>query len=117
MTEAVPAVAVPDTIVDAVCTLRAALRHRELVASDRRWRQAVGLLQASAYLAGRPAVAETDLSVLTHVLWNSPPNARSSSGRCCTWSTPTPRRRSISPTPSRSWRRSSTPWPGSPARR
>ncbi|WP_447035119.1 AAA family ATPase [Streptomyces sp. DSM 118878] len=72
VTEAVPAVDVPDLIVDAVCTLRAALRRKELVASDRRWRQAVRLLQASAYLDGRPAVAETDLSVLTHVLWDSP---------------------------------------------
>ncbi|MFZ3565584.1 AAA family ATPase [Streptomyces sp. BH097] len=72
VTETVPAVDVPDAIVDAVCTLRAALRRKELVASDRRWRQAVGLLQASAYLDGRPEVAETDLSVLTHVLWDSP---------------------------------------------
>ncbi|MFF7649947.1 AAA family ATPase [Streptomyces sp. NPDC007983] len=72
VTEAVPAVGVPDAIVDAVCTLRAALRRKELVASDRRWRQAVGLLQASAYLDGRPEVAENDLSVLTHVLWDSP---------------------------------------------
>ncbi|AZM60326.1 MULTISPECIES: AAA family ATPase [unclassified Streptomyces] len=70
--EDVPAVEVPDVIVDAVVTLRAALRRKELVASDRRWRQAVGLLQASAYLDGRTAVAESDLSVLTHVLWDSP---------------------------------------------
>lgn len=72
VTGAVPAVEVPDVIVDAVVTLRAALRRKELVASDRRWRQAVGLLQASAFLDGRTAVAETDLSVLTHVLWDSP---------------------------------------------
>ncbi|MCU4747450.1 MULTISPECIES: AAA family ATPase [unclassified Streptomyces] len=72
VTGGVPSVEVPDAIVDAVCTLRAALRRRELIASDRRWRQAVGLLQASAYLDGRPAVAETDLSLLTHVLWDSP---------------------------------------------
>ncbi|GAA2068755.1 AAA family ATPase [Streptomyces albiaxialis] len=72
VTEGVPSVDVPERIVDAVCTLRAALRRRELVASDRRWRQAVGLLQASAYLDGRPEVAEADLSVLTHVLWHSP---------------------------------------------
>ncbi|MDN3287926.1 AAA family ATPase [Streptomyces thermocarboxydus] len=72
VTEGVPAVDVPDAIVDAVVTLRAALRRKELVASDRRWRQAVGLLQASAYLDGRSEVAETDLSVLTHVLWDSP---------------------------------------------
>jgi MoxR-like ATPase len=72
VTEAVPAVTVPATIVEAVCTLRAALRRKELVASDRRWRQSVRLLQASAYLDGRPAVDETDLPVLTHVLWNTP---------------------------------------------
>ncbi|WP_225643281.1 AAA family ATPase [Streptomyces werraensis] len=72
VTESVPAVGVPDAIVDAVVTLRAALRRKELVASDRRWRQAVGLLQASAYLDGRTEVAGTDLSVLAHVLWDSP---------------------------------------------
>ncbi|MBM9623715.1 AAA family ATPase [Streptomyces zhihengii] len=72
VTEAVPAVEVPDDMVDAVCALRSALRRREIVASDRRWRQAVGLLQASAYLDGRPAVTETDLQMLTHVLWDSP---------------------------------------------
>lgn len=47
---AVPAVGAPDAIVDAVCTLRAALRRKELIASDRRWRQSVRLLQASAFL-------------------------------------------------------------------
>lgn len=68
----VPAIEVPDGIVDAICTLRAGLRRKELIASDRRWRQAVRLLQASAYLDGRPAVSDTDLSILTHVLWDSP---------------------------------------------
>ncbi len=67
----VPAVEVPDPIVDAVCTLRAALRRQELVCSDRRWKQAVRLLQASAYLDGRQAVEATDLAVLTAVLWDS----------------------------------------------
>ncbi|MEV8087479.1 AAA family ATPase [Streptomyces nigra] len=72
VTKSAPAVEVPDAVVDAICTLRAALRRKELIASDRRWRQAVGLLQASAYLDGRTEVTETDLSILTHVLWNSP---------------------------------------------
>src|SRR5215831_13079151 len=44
----VPAVGVPDGIVDAICQLRAALRRAELTVSDRRWKQAVRLLQASA---------------------------------------------------------------------
>ncbi|RFU85508.1 ATPase [Streptomyces triticagri] len=70
--EAVPAVTVPDAVVDALCTLRAALRRQELVASDRRWRQSVRLLQASAFLDGRDAVESSDLSVLAHVLWDSP---------------------------------------------
>jgi MoxR-like ATPase len=68
---AVPAVDVPDGIVDAVCQLRAALRRAELVCSDRRWKQAVRLLQASAWLDGRAEVSENDLTVLTAVLWDS----------------------------------------------
>ncbi|MBV6700243.1 AAA family ATPase [Kitasatospora aureofaciens] len=68
----VPAVDVPDPIVDAISTLRTSLRRKELIASDRRWRQSVRLLQASAYLAGRQEVADGDLAVLTHVLWDSP---------------------------------------------
>ncbi|MDT0442698.1 AAA family ATPase [Streptomyces johnsoniae] len=72
VTDVVPAVGVPDPIVDAVCTLRAALRRKELIASDRRWRQSVRLLQASAFLDGREQVDESDLSTLTHVLWDSP---------------------------------------------
>jgi MoxR-like ATPase len=71
VTIAVPAIAVPDGIVDAICQLRAALRRAELTASDRRWKQAVRLLQASAFLDGRDEVAETDLAVLTAVLWDS----------------------------------------------
>ncbi len=71
VTTGVPAVEVPDPVVDAVCTLRAALRRAELVCSDRRWKQAVRLLQASAYLDGRRVVEATDLAVLTAVLWDS----------------------------------------------
>ena len=67
----VPAVTVPDGIVDAVCQLRAGLRRQELVCSDRRWKQAIRLLQASAYLAGRAEVTDTDLAVLVHALWDS----------------------------------------------
>jgi MoxR-like ATPase len=72
VTVEVPAIVVTDATVDAVCTLRAALRRKELVASDRRWRQAVRLLQASAFLDGRSEVNENDLAILTHVLWDSP---------------------------------------------
>lgn len=68
----VPAIEVPDAVIDAMCTLRAQLRRQELVASDRRWRQAIRLLQASAYLDGRDAVTGNDLAILTSVLWDTP---------------------------------------------
>lgn len=67
----VPGVAVPDGVVDSVCQLRAQLRHAELITSDRRWKQAIRLLQASAWLDGRSEVTSTDLSMLRHVLWDS----------------------------------------------
>jgi MoxR-like ATPase len=67
----VPAVTVPDGVVDAICQLRAALRRKELIASDRRWKASVRLLQASAFVAGRSAADEADLAVLAHVLWDS----------------------------------------------
>jgi MoxR-like ATPase len=71
VTRAVPLVGVPDGIIDAVLQLRAALRRAELTVSDRRWKQAIRLLQASALLEGRAVVDENDLAVLTAVLWDS----------------------------------------------
>lgn len=68
----VPAIDVPDPILDALCTLRATLRHAGLIASDRRWKKSIGLLQAAAYLDGRSHVTPDDLAMLTHVLWDRP---------------------------------------------
>ncbi len=117
VTEAVPGVDVPDAIVDAVCTLRAALRRKELVASDRRWRQAVGLLQASAYLDGRPEVAEADLSVLTHVLWDSPAQRPAVEREVLHLVNPDAKEALDLADTIEELEPSSTRWPGSPARR
>ncbi|WP_018504919.1 AAA family ATPase [Parafrankia discariae] len=68
----VPAVDLPGGVITAVRDLRADLRGREITSSDRRWKQAVRVLQASAWLEGRTEVAVEDLAVLAHVLWDSP---------------------------------------------
>lgn len=68
----VPAVTIPDGLLDLVCQLRAALRRKELVASDRRWRQAMRLVQAAAWFRGATQATDVDLRILTTVLWDSP---------------------------------------------
>lgn len=67
----VPAVQVPDGVLDMIATLRATLREEGVIASDRRWKQSIGLLRASAWLAGRTHVDDTDLAILSHVLWST----------------------------------------------
>ncbi|MEU5762270.1 AAA family ATPase [Nocardia sp. NPDC047648] len=67
----VPAVMLPDGIIDALRELRSALAGQDIVVSDRRWRQCARLLQASAWLDGRDQVNDNDLAILAHVLWST----------------------------------------------
>jgi MoxR-like ATPase len=55
-----------------VTDLRRELRRRNVVASDRRWAQALGVLRAHAYLSGRDTVTDEDVPFLEHVLWRDP---------------------------------------------
>jgi MoxR-like ATPase len=68
----VAALPVPGDVLRAVTDLRRELRRKNVIASDRRYAQAIGVLRAHAYLAGRDAVADEDLSFLEHVLWRDP---------------------------------------------
>lgn len=69
----VPAVILPDTVLDAMVNLRSILRHEhEITPSPRRWNQSKQLLKASAVLNDRDTVDADDLAVLRHVLWESP---------------------------------------------
>lgn len=69
----VPAVVIPDAIIDKIAELRAALRHQhEISPSPRRFNQSMSLLRAQAFLSDRSEVNEDDLAVLRHVLWESP---------------------------------------------
>lgn len=65
-------VAVPDDIYRALADLRRELNRKQIVASDRRYRQSVDLLRGHAFLQGRDRVVEDDLFLLEHVLWHEP---------------------------------------------
>ncbi|HWP57989.1 MAG TPA: AAA family ATPase [Candidatus Acidoferrales bacterium] len=52
--------------------IRRELAKKQIVASDRRYRQSLGLLQAYAFLNGAEEVTEKDLFFLENVLWRDP---------------------------------------------
>ncbi len=63
---------IPAHIYRTLADLRRELKKKNIIASDRRYRQSLGLLQALAYLREREEVAESDLLFLEHVLWKDP---------------------------------------------
>jgi MoxR-like ATPase len=63
---------VPDGVLRSLLEIRRALAEREVVASDRRYRQSLSLLRALALLRGRAAVGDDELLFLEHVLWRDP---------------------------------------------
>ena len=65
-------VAIPNAAIDLIEQLRRDLVGKGIIISDRRWGQALGVLQAHALTEGRDAVTEDDLVFLKHVLWQSP---------------------------------------------
>ncbi|MCX8072071.1 MAG: AAA family ATPase [Candidatus Binatia bacterium] len=65
-------VQVPSSIFRSLADLRRELLRKQVVASDRRYRQAVSVLQAHALLRGATTVGEEDLFFLEHVLWRAP---------------------------------------------
>lgn len=69
---AVERVVIPDAILDRIVTLRDEANARGIIASDRRYVEALSLLRAAAFLDGRDEVIEDDLLVFRHVLWQDP---------------------------------------------
>ncbi|MBI4490955.1 MAG: AAA family ATPase [Deltaproteobacteria bacterium] len=63
---------IPSYIYKAIADIRRELGKKNIVASDRRYRQSLSLLQAHAYLDGQDEVMEKDLFFLEHVLWRDP---------------------------------------------
>jgi len=66
------AITVSDAVLADVIELRRTLNTEGVVASDRRYRDALGLLRAAALLDGRDEVTPADLRWLEHVLWGDP---------------------------------------------
>ena len=66
------AVKVPGGILRSIAELRRNLAAQQIIASDRRWHNALAVLRAHALIFGRGAVNEDDLLFLEHVLWKDP---------------------------------------------
>lgn len=66
-------VALSDDLLGKVLAIRKALRAEGIAPSDRRFRDALSLVRAAAYLDGKKSASEEDLGVLKDVLWNQPP--------------------------------------------
>lgn len=72
----VAAVVVPDDVVNVYIEMFGELSKADLRPSGRRWREALRLVQAAAFLAGRTEAATEDLEVLADVFWNDPSQRR-----------------------------------------
>jgi MoxR-like ATPase len=66
------AVSIPSHVYRTIADIRRELGKKNIVASDRRYRQSLSLVQAHAYLSGQQEVQEKDLLFLEHVLWQDP---------------------------------------------
>jgi MoxR-like ATPase len=69
---AVREIAIPAHAYRSIADIRRELNKKNIQASDRRYRQSLGLLQAHAFLEGEKEVHEKDLFFLEHVLWRDP---------------------------------------------
>lgn len=66
----VPAIGVSRSAITQIADLRTRLSAENVNPSPRRWRKAMKILKASAFLAGNDEVYESHLSVLKFVLWD-----------------------------------------------
>ena len=63
---------VPGHVYRTMAEIRRQLGKKQIVASDRRYRQSLALVKAHSYLAGDAQVSDRSLLFLEHVLWREP---------------------------------------------
>ena len=63
---------VPGHVRRTMAEIRRQLGKKQIVASDRRYRQSLALMKAHSYLAGDTQVSDQSLLFLEHVLWREP---------------------------------------------
>ena len=63
---------VTDETIDALIEIRDACKAEGIIASDRRWKKALKLVQAVAYMAGEKKTSPEDLAILVDSLWREP---------------------------------------------
>ena len=61
-----------DATVDALITIRDACKAEGIIASDRRWKKSLRLVQATSWLAGEKQTTPEDLTLLVDALWREP---------------------------------------------
>ena len=74
--QAVLQVNVSDSVYDTLVAIRSDMQLEGIIVSDRRYRQTVRALQSSAWLFERDAVTDEDFSILQHMLWTNPIEAK-----------------------------------------
>jgi MoxR-like ATPase len=65
-------VQVTDATVDALIAIRDACKAEGILASDRRWKKSLRLVQAASWLAGEKQTSPEELMLLVDALWREP---------------------------------------------
>jgi MoxR-like ATPase len=65
-------VAITDETIGALIEIRDACKAEGIIASDRRWKKALKVVQAVAYMAGEKKTSPEDLAILIDSLWREP---------------------------------------------
>lgn len=65
-------VKITDDTIDALIAIRDACRAEGIIASDRRWKKSLKIVQAAAHLTGEKQTTPEDLAILVDSLWREP---------------------------------------------